>query len=57
MKFVMLGAGKIAQLFLNRHQRQFGRNLELVGIVATHEILAPFLFLQMELSRLPIFYP
>jgi methionyl-tRNA formyltransferase len=50
MKFVMLGAGKIAQLFLNIHQRQFGRNLELVGIVATHEILAPFILADGTIS-------
>jgi methionyl-tRNA formyltransferase len=50
MKFVLLGAGKIAQLFLDRHQRQFGRALELVGIVAPQDVVAPFISADGALS-------
>ena len=43
MRFVLLGAGQIAQLFLDRHKREFGRALELVGIVAPSNVVAPFI--------------
>jgi methionyl-tRNA formyltransferase len=39
MKFVFLGAGIIAKLFLEKQQREFGGALELVGIIAPENIL------------------
>ena len=43
MRFVLLGAGQIAQLFLDRHKHEFGRALELEGIVAPSNVVAPFI--------------
>ena len=43
MRFVLLGAGKIAQLFLDRHQREFRYSIDLVGIVTPPDVVAPFI--------------